>query len=104
MRSRLVFLAVAIAVLVPLSVFATPVTGELDFNGSVTATLTSLDFLCIFPGAGACANSTQGDFILNPISTGTFAGQPVPSYGHVLDINNTLTPPGQTVAVTNFLT
>ncbi|HEX5483764.1 MAG TPA: PEP-CTERM sorting domain-containing protein, partial [Terriglobia bacterium] len=32
------------------------------------------------------------------------AGQPVPSYGHVLDINNTLTPPGQTVAVTNFLT
>lgn len=104
MRRRLVFIAVAIVTLIPLSLSATPVTGELDFNGSVTATLTSLNFLCIFPGAGACNNSTQGDFILNPISTGTFAGQPVPSYGHILDINNTLTPPGKSVALSNFLT
>ncbi|MGH9352010.1 MAG: PEP-CTERM sorting domain-containing protein [Terriglobia bacterium] len=104
MRSRLVFIAVAIAVLVPLSVFATPVSGELDFNGSVTATLTSLNFLCIFPGGGPCNSATEGDFIINPISTGTFGGLTAPSYGHILDMNNTSTPPGATVALANYLT
>lgn len=103
MRNRLVLITIAIITLIPLSVFATPVTGELDFNGSVTATLTSLNFLCNFPGGGPCA-STEGDFIINPSSTGTFGSLSVPSYGKVLNINNTLTPPGATVSLANFLT
>lgn len=106
MRSRLVLIVVAIIVLVPLSVFATPVTGELDFNGSLTATLTSVNFLCDAPGGPSCS-SGQGNFIISAISTGTFASLSTPtkaSYGHILNINNMTTPPGQTVAVSNFLT
>lgn len=106
MRSRLVLITVAVLTLVPLSVFADTVTGELDFNGSVTATLTSLNFLCNSPGGPTCS-SAEGNFIISPISTGTFAGLSTPttaSFGHILHINNTLTPPGETVALANFLT
>jgi MYXO-CTERM domain-containing protein len=103
MKNRLIFFAVVISVMLPLSVFATPVTGDLDFNGSVTATLTSLNFLCNLPAAGACS-SGQGDFFLNPSSTGTFGGLAIPSYGHILNVNNMLTPPGKPVSLTSFLT
>jgi hypothetical protein len=102
MKNRLIFFAVVISVLLPFSVFATPVTGDLDFNGSVTATLTSLNFSCLFPAGGCSAG--QGDFIINPSSTGTFGGLTVPSYGHILNINNTLTPPGKPISLTSFLT
>ncbi len=100
MRTRLVFLiVVAIAVLVPLSVFADPVTGELAFTGDVTATLTSLNFTC----ATSCS-SGQGSFTIDgAASTGTFAslgGQT----GLIMDINNSSTPPGSTVNLANFLT
>lgn len=106
MRSRLVLITVAIAVLLPLSVFATPVTGELDFNGDVTATLTSLNFLCDAPGGPSCT-SGEGSFTISPISTGTFAGlstSSAASFGNILSINNSSTPPGGTVSLANFLT
>lgn len=104
MRSRLFFIAVAIVALIPLSLSATPVTGELFFSGDVTATLTSLNPLCSAPGGPSCA-AGQGNFIINTTSTGTFSVPTTsPSYGHVMDINNASTPPGQTVSVSNFLT
>src|SRR5487761_89807 len=106
MKRRLILIAVAIAALVPLSVFATPVTGDLDFSGVVTATITSLNFLCDAPGGPTCSPG-QVNFIISPISTGTFAGLSTTSsasYGHILDIHTTLTPPGSTVALSNFLT
>lgn len=106
MRSRLLLITVAILMLAPLSVFADPVTGELDFNGSAVATLTSVNFLCDAPGGPSCS-SNQGNFIISPISTGTFAGlstSSTASYGHILNLNNALTPPGETVALSNFVT
>lgn len=102
MRSRLVFTAVAIAVLVPLSVFATPVTGNLDFTGDVTATFTSLNFLCDQGPSPSCS-SGQGNFTISPISTGTFAGMGG-SFGNIMAISNSTTPPGQTVSLSDFLT
>ncbi|MGH9326166.1 MAG: PEP-CTERM sorting domain-containing protein [Terriglobia bacterium] len=106
MKSRSMLLALAIALLLPLSVFATPITGELDFTGNVTATLTSLNFLCNQPGGPACS-SGQGNFLIEPTSTGSFAGLSTISsaaFGHVMDISNSTTPPGTTVSVSNFLT
>ncbi|MGH9405544.1 MAG: hypothetical protein ACRD3D_06880 [Terriglobia bacterium] len=102
MRRRLVLIAVAIAVMLPLSVFADPVTGELFFNGNVTATVTSLNFLCDSPGGPSCS-SGQGNFQIQPGSTGTFAGMSG-SYGFIKDISNSTTPPGSTVSVPDFLT
>lgn len=100
MKSRLVFIAAAIAVLVPLSVFATPVTGELAFTGDVTATFTALNFTC---STGSCSPG-QGSFAIDgTASTGTFAGLGGQT-GNIMDINNSSTPPGQTVSLSNFLT
>lgn len=106
MRSRLVLMAIAIVVLIPLSVFADPITGSLNFTGEVTATFTSLTFLCNQPGGPACS-SGQGNFLIEPSSTGTFAGlstSSTASFGNIMDISNSTTPPGQTVSLSNFLT
>ncbi len=101
MRNRLVFTAIAIAVLVPLSVFADPITGELAFTGNVTATFTSLDFTC---ASGQSCSSGQGSFTIDgAASTGTFAGLGAQT-GHIMGINNSSTPPGSTVSLANFLT
>lgn len=100
MRSRLFLTMVAFALMAPLSLFATPVTGELAFTGNVTATLTSLNFTC---GTGSCS-SGQGSFTIDGTSSsGTFAGMGGQT-GTILDISNSSTPPGQTVSVANFLT
>ncbi|HEV2418941.1 MAG TPA: hypothetical protein VGX94_14185 [Terriglobia bacterium] len=101
MRNRLVLITVAIITLIPLSVFATPITGELAFTGNVTATLTSLNFTC---ATGQTCSSGQGSFTIDGTSsTGTFAGLGGQT-GQIMDINNTTTPPGQTVSLSNFLT
>lgn len=106
MRNRLFLIAVAAFIMVPLSVFADPVNGELDFNGSLTATLTSINFLCNSPGGGSCA-ANSGNFIISPISTGTFAGlstSSTASFGQIKDVNNSVTPPGESVSLMDFLT
>jgi hypothetical protein len=101
MRRRLILIGVAVAVLVPLSVFADPVTGELAFTGDVTATFTSLNFTC---GTGQTCSSGQGSFTIDgTASTGTFAGLGGQT-GHIMDISNSTTPPGSTVSLSNFLT
>lgn len=101
MRSRLILISTVFAMLLPLAVFATPVTGELAFTGDVTATLTSLNFACAM---GQTCSSGQGGFIIDGIaSTGTFAGLGGQA-GHIMNINNTSTPPGQTVSLADFLT
>lgn len=101
MKSRLILIAVAIIVLVPLSVFATPITGELAFTGNVTATFTSLNFTC---ATGQTCSSGQGSLTIDGTSsTGTFAGLGGQT-GQIMDISNTSTPPGQTVSLADFLT
>jgi hypothetical protein len=101
MRNRSVFIAFAIALLIPLSVFADPVTGELAFTGNVTATFTSLDFSCAM---GQSCASGQGSFTVDgAASTGTFSGMGGSS-GKIMGINNSSTPPGQMVSLSNFLT
>ncbi len=100
MRSRLLLITVAFAVLVPLSVFADPITGELAFTGNVTATITSLNFTC---ATGSCS-SGQGSFTIDgTASTGTFAGLGGQT-GNITNISNSSTPPGSTVSLANFLT
>lgn len=101
MKSRLLFVAVIIAILVPLSVFADPITGELAFTGDVTATITALNFTC---GMGQTCSSGQGSFVIDgTASNGSFAGLGGQA-GKIMDINNGTTPPGQTVSVANFMT
>ncbi len=102
MRTRLVLIAVAIVVLVPLSVFGDPVTGDLDIAGSVVATLTSLDF-CSSSSCASATSSTSGAFTVQSSSTGTWAGLNGTS-GTILDISNSSTPPGATVSLSDFLT
>jgi hypothetical protein len=100
MKSRLLFVAVAIGILVPLSVFGDPITGELAFTGDVTATFTSLNFAC---GTGQTCSSGQGTFTISADSTGTFTGLGGQN-GHIMSISNSTTPPGSTVSLANFLT
>jgi hypothetical protein len=100
MKRRLILIAVAVAVLVPLSVFGDPITGELAFTGDVTATFTSLNFAC---GTGQTCSSGQGTFTISADSTGTFAGLGGQN-GHIMSISNSTTPPGSTVSLANFLT
>lgn len=100
MRNRLLLIMVAIITLIPLSVFADPITGELAFTGDVTATITSLNFTC---GTGQTCSSGQGSFIIDgTASNGSFAGLGDQA-GKIMNINNSTTPPGQTVSVANFL-
>ncbi|HTV55249.1 MAG TPA: hypothetical protein VMI06_10065 [Terriglobia bacterium] len=101
MRRRLILIAVAVAVLIPLSVFADPITGELAFTGNVTATFTSLNFTC---ATGQSCSSGQGTYSIDgSASTGTFAGLGGQT-GHITNISNSTTPPGSTVSLANFLT
>jgi hypothetical protein len=101
MRRRIILMAVALAVLVPLSLFADPITGELAFTGNVTATFTSLNFTC---ATGQSCSSGQGGFTIDgAASTGTFAGWGGQT-GHITNISNSTTPPGSTVSLANFLT
>lgn len=101
MKRRIMLIAVAVALVAPLSVFADPITGELAFTGDVTATFTSLNFTC---ATGQTCSSGQGSFAIDgTASTGTFAGMGAQT-GHIMDINNSSTPPGSTVSLADFLT
>lgn len=101
MRRRLILMGVAVAVMVPLSVFADPISGELAFTGNVTATFTSLNFTC---ATGQTCSSGQGSLTIDgTASTGSFAGLGGQT-GHIMDISNSTTPPGSTESFPNFMT
>jgi hypothetical protein len=76
--------------------YSAAITGSLNFNGSLTATLSSFDFLP--------PNGGTGDFTVQTFGNTGFFSTLTSTTGTIRDLNAGIAPAGTTISLANFLT
>jgi hypothetical protein len=101
--SRRTTLSTLFTLLLPASVFASPIFGTFDITGQATVMATSLDFLCIggIPTAPCPGPANTGNFLTTAASgdftPATFTG------GYIHDLDQATTPPPGPFVLPNFI-